>query len=273
MLKKEQFILSGAADRRIYGDITYEDSLQDQPVLIFAHGFKGFKDWGAHNRVASWFAARGYRYVKFNFSHAGVDPQQPETVSLPDVFAANTISREMQDLDTVINFTVHTFPLVPVYLIGHSRGGGLTVLKGKADGRLQKIVTWSAIADFSSLWKKTQEQDWISNGRIYVKNARTGEEMPMDKTLLEDFRANRAAYDILSAAAAVRIPWLILHGDEDINVDFSVAQQLAQANPAAKLQKIAGANHVYGASHPYTAEDLPPQLLEVCEKTLAFLKE
>ncbi|MET4140498.1 alpha/beta hydrolase [Pedobacter sp. UYP1] len=272
MIKKEHFILSGSKDKTISGDLTYDDKDTNQPCILFVHGFKGFKDWGAHNLVASFFASNGYRYFKFNLSHSGVTEQKPDDVTDSEAFAANTVSMELKDVDTAINYIAHTYPLSPVYVIGHSRGGALVILKGAADKRINKIITWSAISDFSSLWKKEQEKEWLSTGRIFVENARTKEKMPLNSTLLEDFNAHQEEFDLLHAAAKIKIPWLILHGDEDVNVKFSVAQELAQAQPKAQLQKIKGANHVFGASHPYTATELPAQLLEVCEKTLAFIK-
>lgn len=273
MIKKEQFILSGAEDKTIYGDLTYDETHSNQPSILFVHGFKGFKDWGAHNLVANFFAANGYRYFKFNLSHSGVTSSQPNEVTEQEAFASNTISMELKDLDTAINYVAHKYPLNPLYLIGHSKGGGLVIIKGANDKRIGKIVTWSSIADFSSLWKKEQEEDWISSGRIWVENARTKEKMPLNSTLLEDFNAHKEEFDILGDAAIIPIPWLILHGDDDVNVNFSVAQQLAQAQPKARLQKIQGANHVFGASHPYNETTLPNDLQEVVDKTLAFLKE
>lgn len=273
MIKKEQFILSGAGDKTIAGDVTYDENHTNQPSIIFVHGFKGFKDWGTHNLVAESFAKEGYRYVKFNLSHSGVTLESPNDVTDLDAFAANTTSMELQDLDTAINYVAHTYPLEPIYLIGHSKGGGLVILKGAADERIKKIITWSSIADFSSLWKKEQEEEWLKTGRIYVENARTKEKMPLNSTLLQDFNAHKDEFDILQAASFIKIPWLILHGDDDINVPFSVAQQLAQVQVKAKLQKIQGANHVYGASHPYTAAELPQHLQEVFDKTLAFVRE
>jgi len=273
MIKNEHFILSGAGDKTISGDVTFDDDSTNQPSILFIPGFKGFKDWGAHNLVAGRFAAEGYRYFKFNFSHSGVKPEHPGDVTDLEAFAANTISMELKDLDTAINYIKHTYPLTPLFVIGHSKGGGLAILRGAGDSRINKVITWSAIADFSSLWKKEQEKDWLETGRIYVENARTKEKMPLNSTLLQDYNANKDEFNILNAASAISIPWLILHGDEDINVPFSVAQQLAQVQTRAKLQKIQGANHVFGASHPYTKDDLPEALQEVFEKTLAFIKE
>ncbi|ETZ23988.1 S9 family peptidase [Pedobacter sp. V48] len=75
----------------------------------------------------------------------------------------------------------------------------------------------------------------------------------------------------MSAAKKIDIPWLILHGDDDVNVSFSVAQQLAQKQLKAKILKIEGANHVYGASHPYTSASLPEHLQQVVENTFRFI--
>ncbi|WP_316782701.1 hypothetical protein [Pedobacter frigiditerrae] len=97
--------------------------------------------------------------------------------------------------------------------------------------------------------------------------------MPLNLTLLEDFEANKEKLAILTAAKQITIPWLIVQGDDDVNVPFETAQKLANANPNSRLAKIEGANHVYGASHPYEKETLPAQLLQVCEKSLMFLNE
>ena len=271
MIQKAHFKLEGAAGKTIFGDYTYDDQLTVLGTIIFVHGFKGFKDWGAHNKTAEFFASGGYRYLKFNFSHSGVTAENPNDVTDMDAFASNTVSKELYDLDQVVNYAM-THSESPLMLIGHSRGGGLAILKAGKDNRVAKLITWSSISDFRSLWKKEQEEDWIASGSIHVVNARTKEKMPLNSTLLSDLNQHREAYDILKAAKDVEIPWLILHGDDDVNVDFSVAQQLAQKQLNARIQKIEGANHVYGASHPYTAKNLPPHLQDVLQKTLEFIQ-
>ncbi|RZK82493.1 MAG: alpha/beta fold hydrolase [Pedobacter sp.] len=270
MLQKEIFKLEGAEGKTISGDYTFENSTPVKATIIFVHGFKGFKDWGAHNLAANFFAKAGFRYLKFNLSHSGVTDNKPNDVTDMDVFASNTVSKELSDVDTVINYTSSKFPDSPIYLIGHSRGGGLVIITAANDDRIEKLATWSSIADFSSLWKKNQEEQWVADGKIYVENARTKEKMPLNSTLLTDYQTHKKELNILKAASRVKMPWLILHGDDDVNVDFSVGQQLAQQQLKAKIQKIEGANHVYGASHPYNSNELPPHLQQVLEKTLSF---
>lgn len=274
MIKQNDFSLSGADGKLIIGDITFDDKNPNTPIVLFVHGFKGFKDWGAHNLVARHFAANGYRYIKFNFTYSGVPASNPKDVTDLDGFANNTVSKELFDLNEVLNYIEKAYGKeTPVNLIGHSRGGGLSIIEAANDLRINKLISWSAITDFSSLWKKDQEAEWLKTGKIYVTNARTKEQMPLNKTLLQDFQENADTLNIIDAAKRINIPWLIVQGDDDVNVPFENAQKLADANPSSRLVKIEGANHVYGASHPYESETLPPLLFKVCEKCLVFLKE
>ncbi len=271
MIQKKDFSLLGADQKPIVGDVTYDDKNTNAPLVIFVHGFKGFKDWGAHHLTAHYFAQNGYRYLKFNLSHSGVTLENPKDVTNMDAFANNTFSKEMLDIDLVINYALENLGVNEVFMIGHSRGGGLSILQAANNPQIKALITWSSIADFSSLWRKEQEEEWRTEGKIHVVNARTKEKMPLNITLLEDFKANKAQLNIIEGAKRINIPWLIVQGDNDVNVPFETAQQLANANPDSRLLKIEGANHVYGATHPYSNENLPPQLFQVCEKSIAFL--
>jgi pimeloyl-ACP methyl ester carboxylesterase len=274
MITQSNFSLSGSDGKLIIGDITFDEKNPNTPIILFVHGFKGFKDWGAHNLVARYFASNGYRYIKFNLSHSGVPVDDPKDVTDMDAFASNTVSKELFDLNAVLDFIEKAYgAATKVNLIGHSRGGGLSIIEASNDLRINKLITWSAIADFNSLWKKEQEAEWKKNGKIFVTNARTKEQMPLNVSLLEDLEENAAALNILNAAKRVNIPWLIIHGDDDVNVPFETAQTLAEVNPNSRLVKIEGANHVYGATQPYTNETLPPLLFKVCEKVITFINE
>ena len=273
MILQEKFSILGAEQKPIVGDITYDDKNTKLPLVIFVHGFKGFKDWGAHNLVARYFAQNGYRYLKFNLSHGGVTIEKPTDVTDMEAFAANTFSKEMIDVDAMINYAVENLDVNNVFLIGHSRGGGLSILQAATHPAVKALITWSSISSFNSLWKKEQEDEWRKEGKIHVVNARTKEKMPLNVSLLDDFEANKEQLNIIENAKRINVPWLIVQGDDDVNVPLEHAQNLANANPSSRLIKIAGANHVYGASHPYEKETLPEQLFQVCQKSIAFLNE
>lgn len=271
MIKVENHSIVGSNDKPISIDITFDEKQPKAPLIIFIHGFKGFKDWGAHHLTARHFAQNGYRFLKFNLSHNGVDTTNPKDVSDLEAFSSNTFSKEILDVDLVIDYALKHLSASKVILIGHSRGGGLAILQTATNPNVGALITWSSIADFSSLWKKEQENEWRKTGQIEVENARTKEKMPLKVSLLEDFEANKATLDIREHAKMIEVPWLIIQGTDDVNVPLSTAQELSNANTSSKLVKIEGANHVFGASHPYEKETLPPQLFQVCEKTLNFL--
>ncbi|QPH41219.1 alpha/beta hydrolase family protein [Pedobacter endophyticus] len=274
MISQNDFSLHGSDGKLIVGDITFDDKNPSTPIVLFIHGFKGFKDWGAHNLVARYFAANGFRYIKFNLSHSGVPADDPKDVTDMETFANNTVSKELFDVNAVLNFIEKAYGKeTPVNIIGHSRGGGLAIIAAANDLRVNKLITWSAISSFDSLWKKEQEAEWKKNGTIFVTNARTKEQMPLNVSLLEDLEENTETLNILGSAKRINIPWLIVQGDDDVNVPFENAQKLADANANSRLVKIEGANHVYGATHPYDNETLPPLLFKVCEKCLTFLGE
>lgn len=274
MIQQSDFNISGADGKLIIGDITFDDKNPNTPIILFVHGFKGFKDWGAHNLVAKYFASNGYRYIKFNLSHSGVQANNPKDVTDMETFANNTFSKELFDVNAVLDYIEKAYGKeTEVNIVGHSRGGGLAIIEAANDLRFTKLITWSAISSFDSLWKKEQETEWKKTGKIFVTNARTKEQMPLNVTLLEDFEKNAETLNIVDAAKSVNIPWLIIQGDDDVNVPFENAQKLADANSNSRLVKIEGANHVYGASHPYENETLPPLLFKACEKVLMFVGE
>ena len=272
MIHREQFSLIGAAEKIIYGDFTYDNKNTNTPVVIFIHGFKGFKDWGAHDLMARYFVKNGYRFLKFNLSHNGVTANNFHDISDVNSFADNTFSKEMIDIEIIIAHAVKYLGVDSVYLVGHSRGGGLAILTAAISPYVKGLVTWSAISDFSNLWKKDDEKDWRKNGKIEIINARTKKKMHLNLALLEDFENNKDELDIVAAAKKINVPWVILHGEDDVSVPIDAALVLGGANVNSRLIKIANADHVYGAMHPFVGETLTPQLIEVGEKTLKFFK-
>ncbi len=276
MIIKQTFIIGGAAGKPILADLTFRTGHQDVPLIIFVHGFKGFKDWGTHNLVADYFAGQKFRFLKFNFSHNGTTPEDPVNFVDLGAFSDNTFTKEFEDLDHVITFAKSGKEFSApssIYLLGHSRGGGTSIIQTAKDERIDKLVTWAAISDFSSLWKKEDEEEWRKKGVIFTFNTRTKQYTPLKIDLLQDLEKHPRAYNILLAAEQIKKPWLIIHGDEDESVSPDQAEKLKQKSGSAELFIVPHANHVFGASHPYTREELPMELQLVCEKSAEFLKK
>jgi pimeloyl-ACP methyl ester carboxylesterase len=276
MIKKENYNIPGAKGRGMLADITYDTLHKNAPVVIFAHGFKGFKDWGTHNLVANYFAEHGFKYLKFNFSHNGTTADKPTEFADLIAFSDNTFSIELEDLRDVIDFVCNGSSMKSasgVYLIGHSMGGGISIIQTAEDERVKKLVTMASISGFGNLWPKEAEQQWKLSGIMYMPNKRTGQEMPLKATLLDDLRNNPARLDILAKAAQIKEPWLIVHGDEDTTVPLSHAKELHKANKAAQFSVIKGGDHTFNATQPYAKDTLPKELNEFCNLAIDFLKK
>jgi len=276
MIKKENYNIPGVKGRGMLMDITYDDAIKNAPMVVFVHGFKGFKDWGTHNMVADYFARSGFRYLKFNFSHNGTTADKPIDFADLIAFSENTFSMELEELNDVIDFVCNgsSMPRVTgVYLIGHSMGGGISILQTAGDNRVKKLVTMASLATFTNLWTKAAEEQWKLSGIMYMLNTRTGQDMPLKVSILDDLRNNPARLDILEKATHIKQPWLIVHGDADPTVPLAQAKQLKKANKQAELVIIKGGDHTFGASHPYAKDSLPKDLLEFCDLSIEFFKK
>ena len=276
MIIHQSFTIEGAEGKPILMDLSFKTSQEENPMVIFVHGFKGFKDWGAYNLVAEYFVKHGFRFLKFNFSHNGTRPESPLEFTDLGAFGGNTFSKEFTDLDLVISFVKSGIEFqapANLSLIGHSRGGGTCIIQAAKDQRVSKIVTWAAIADFRSLWKKEDEIEWQKKGVIFNFNSRTKQYTPLKIDLLHDLEKNSKSFDILQAAGRIKKPWLILHGDQDENVLTGEAIKLKENCSNAELFIVPYANHVFGASHPFTKEELPLALQLTCEKSVEFLRK
>jgi len=228
------------------------------PILIICHGFKGFKDWGSFPYICDFFAKSGITVVRFNFSLNGIG-DDPMTFTELEKFGRNTFSRELDDLGELID-SVWEGNIVPenadrkkIALLGHSRGGGIVILKAATDKRIRSVVSWSSVVSFDR-WGESLKQEWRERGVLHVTNTRTKQRMPLNVSLLEDVEQNSSSLDILAAAEKIRIPFLIVHGEQDVSVPVAEARQIfMRAKPDyATLTLIPNADHTFGTSQPFT---------------------
>lgn len=239
----------------------------------------GFKDWGAYNWMARFFAEKKYVFIKFNFSHNGATPDHPDEFADLDAFGNNNFSKELDDLDAVIDWVRKT-PLIPegqknleaIYLIGHSRGGGIAILKAAFDKRIRKLATWASISDLGLAWNEDIAKQWQKDGVMYMENARTKQKLPLYYQMYEDYIAHKKELDISRAVDKITIPFLIVHGTEDETVAFEQALEMKRWNQKAKLDLIPHGSHTFGVKHPFDELNLPFDMQVVLEHTEEFFK-
>jgi len=275
-LIKEELALSTDYGKYIYGDITKFDQIDSKGIVIFAHGFKGFKDWGHFNLIADKFALSGLPFVKFNFSHNGTNKENPTDFVDLEAFGNNNFSKEMNDLGIVIDWVEEYLKSykenIPVYLIGHSRGGGIAILKAFEDSRINKLVTWSAVSDFEARFPEDLER-FKKEGVVYIPNARTNQNMPLYYSFVEDYYQNQKRLHIPGIIEKISIPYFIIHGTDDEAVSSQEADYLHKLCKTSKLLLVKNAGHTFGGKHPWTEDSLPKDSDWIVKRSIEFFLE
>ena len=248
-------------------DLRYKESTGKLPLVILCHGFKGFKDWGCFPYMMDKLAEENNFCVSFNYSYNGAGDKVEEQSDFTrlDLFAKNTFSRELDDLGSVIDYlcendnaSKYNYDINDITLIGHSRGGGIAILKTAEDRRIKKLIALSTVNDFDR-YSDALKTKWKEAGFFEVLNSRTNQMMRMDYTLMEDLENNAERLDIRKAITKITVPVLFIHGEQDLTVDYSNAEDLysrrIEAHPdlkdSTKLSIIKNTGHTFGAVHPF----------------------
>ncbi|KJD36605.1 alpha/beta hydrolase [Tamlana sedimentorum] len=271
--------VKGIHDKPIVTDVFFKQNNTKKPVIIFCHGYKGFKDWGAWNIMAETMAKANMFFIKFNFSHNGGTLEQP--IDFPDLeaFGNNNYTKELDDLKSVIDWLFNNedfkneADLSHITLLGHSRSGGIVTIKAEEDIRITKVISLAGVADYGKRSSTIGDlEQWQKDGVKYILNGRTKQKMPHYIQFYEDFIANEERLTIKRAVSKLKIPYLIIHGNDDTSVLIEEAFSLKEWCNHSELKIIDKANHVFGASHPWEKTELPKEFNEVVTLVLDFVQ-
>ena len=281
MMINKNLLLPRKGKKTIAYDFYYKADNIPKPVVIFCHGYKGYKDWGAWNLVAERFAEEGCFFLKFNFSHNGGTPNNPIDFPDLDAFAQNNFTKELDDLEDILNFISTTDSFGNelnqnhISLIAHSRAAGIILIKASEKSRVKNVITWAGVSDFKARFQigSSQFNDWKEKGITYIENSRTKQLMPHYFQFFQDFSANENRLTIKLAVKKLNIPLLVVQGSDDTTVIEAEASLLHQWSPKSELEIIKNGDHSFGTIHPWKERELPKDLHKVVEKSIAFLKK
>lgn len=255
------------------------ESATGMPWVLVLHGFKGFIDWGFFPLLARRLAENGLAVIAFNTSGAGIGPDF-ETFTELEAFAHGTISRQLEDAAAVAGLARSGGLGLPIHLdsdragvFGHSRGGAAALVHAAERADYRAAVTWAALDTFDR-WDDEMKALWRRLGELPLTNARTGQQMPLDVSMLEDFEANAERFDVLAACARLRTPTLAIHGSADETVDPVALERIHAALPAGPSRKhlIPDAGHTFGAKHPLEG-DVPATLEAALRETVGWFSD
>ena len=238
-------------------------------LIVIAHGYKGFKDWGMFPYVAA-ALSREHEVITFNFSHAGIGEDLLNFTEL-EKFARNTYHRELKDMEILLSYLSQhpTLGSLPLFLLGHSRGAGDCLLYAlDHSDEISGVISWNGITDLD-LFSEKQKQEMKQTGRTYVLNGRTGQQMPQDAVIIEDLERQEERYNILERMKNASFPVVLIQGSQDGAHLRQGSEQLTKLRPDINWVQIPGGNHTFGTVHPF--EGSTPQLEQAITATTDFI--
>ncbi|NCS88050.1 MAG: alpha/beta fold hydrolase [Ignavibacteria bacterium] len=272
----KEFILSTSRNNKLRISAFGLKNLETSPCLIFVHGFKGFKDWGFGPYLGKFFADKGFFVVTFNFSHNGVGESRTEFDEL-DKFAENTFSLEISELTELIDAYKNGFfgktKNQKIGLVGHSRGGAISLLTASQKKDVNALAVWSSVAKLDR-YSERQKENWKKKGVFEVLNQRTKQVMRLNLSLLEDIEKNGdTTLNIKRAVADLKRPLLLVHGEQDLAVPIVEGEQLFNWSDKTltEFQKIPAAGHTFDIKHPFEGSN--PKFDKVINLTIDFFNK
>ena len=252
--------IAGSDNQLIVGNVHLPDT-SPRGVVIIAHGFKGYKDYGMFPRLAEAMAAAGFIAHRFNFSHSGMT-DRIDTFQRPDLFERDTWNRQVFDLRAVIDAVSRDEIAgagLPYVLFGHSRGGVTALLTA---GRFAHdpifappvgIVTAASPATANPLSPEEKER-LLRDGFIESPSSRTGQRLRVGAAFITEQIRDPQSHDLVYQVARIRCPLLIAHGESDPTVPAAAAGVIARAaRSPAHVIIIPEADHVFNTPNPVPA--------------------
>lgn len=273
-IEENNALFIGANGRKSLYDITIPENWNGK-LILFVHGYMGFKDWGCWNLAGQFFVDNSYGFVKYNVSHNGGTTDDPIDFPDTDAFSMNSYTKEMEDferviemLDTRLGEARQDFEF---YAIGHSRGGGIVALQS-GHPRVAKWASWAGISSIEKRFPMGNAlSQWRNETYRYVTNGRTKQDLPHHFDQYLDFEANRERLNIEAHCKSNQKPCLILHGREDTSVLITEGENLANWT-RTPLVVIENSQHTFNTSHPWNNSEMPDALRKACRQTLLFFE-
>ncbi|MEQ8850543.1 MAG: alpha/beta fold hydrolase [Phycisphaerales bacterium] len=249
--------IEGSESLPLLGD-TAAPAGDARACAVIVHGYKGYKDYGMFPAIAATLAGAGVVAHRFNLAHSGMT-NETETFARPDLFERDTWTHQVEDIRAVVR-AVRSGAIagggLPMFLIGHSRGGVSCVL---AAGRcaeeldLAGLVTINAPATCCSLSESGRDA-LLERGHLETASARTGQTLRVGVGWLRDQIEHPELHHVALQASRVACPALVIRGDADETVAPASADVIAGAmGRRARVLSIPGGNHVLNTPNPHPA--------------------
>lgn len=251
------------------------------PLLLILHGFKGFRNYSFLPWIAQSMSMHGVMSIRMDFSLNGMNGTS-WMVQDTDAFARNTISREVDDVHDLLAAVelLDEFAYVRdhwdgrLFIVGHSRGGGITqvvtreLLAQRPDLHLKSVVlnsvgTWLR-------WTPRQRELWARDGGMTFTNERTGQQLRMNMSYIDDLEQHAERLSLVEAARDCGRALQFIHAEADLTVPLTEIMNLRSTSQClGDLTVITNTTHTFGMTHP--VDRITPGLVDMLTHVRTWL--
>lgn len=210
-------------------------------IVVHVHGITATKDEGGlFVRNAEQLCDAGFSAIRFSFRGHGASGGTPRGV---------TIAGELMDVQTVVRYAADRWS-GPLFVVAASFGAVSTVVSLDALSPLVSgLVLWNPVLDLRATFlaptlpwgvrnfNSDRQAELRKTGVLTMDNG-----FEINPILFQEFEIYRP--DI--AFTDSDIPALVVHGDRDAAVPYSVAHDLATRRARTQFHQLSGANHGFG---------------------------
>jgi len=238
--------IRNAAGQRL--DVAYhpahrtDDATPPSALVVLGHGVTAHKDRPLLLALAEACSAAGLASLRVSFAGNGASEGR---------FVDAVPSKEVEDLGAVID-AVEQWGVDRIGYAGHSMGGAVGVLRAWQDPRIRCLVSLAGMVHVHQFFLRHFSH--LEPGAPMLDKP----ECPWSLALLAD--AARIG-SVVPQAAAIRVPWLLAHGDADELVPYQDsldARDAAGGRPG--LVTLPGVDHRFTGAYPKLMNAVVPWL-------------
>jgi uncharacterized protein len=160
-----------------------------------------------------------------------------------------------------------------IFIIGHSRGGGIACLGTQNHPQISKLVTWAGVANFKDRFPNNEElENWKEVGERFIVNSRTKQILPQKYQFYKDFIKNEKSLNIYNALKNYKGKLLVCYGTLDQVLPKEYALNMVKWSENSEIRSFR-TNHTFGSKHLWENTSLPEIMIDLCDATIGFLKD
>lgn len=226
-----------------------------QGLAIIIPGFLGYMDWGFYPYLAKILTDKNWMVILFNHSTGGTGDNGKPYSGMENL-KNMTVERDLADVrgifealdkDEIPGFN-HKQKL-PIFLIGHSKGGAVSILSAVSRPDIAGIVLINSVADLLRI-PREKAMEIIERG--YQEKMLPGTKITIKvksdywKQLIE----NPDRYDVPKALGSLKAKIYVIRGADDEIIPFEETNEIIKHAPnGAKIMLRSGVGHNLGCEN------------------------